>query len=255
MKNYEFKTTYNTLDNYLKRLIGHNVKSGIAVYQQICSPKRSAELETIRQFKNAIISHNSVREEPEAPLSYTTILKECLKDVSKNEASIAAQLKSIDTDGKGYSKYKKDRPVYGYPSTNMCPGAPCNVEKFYFRNHDISPNAEINMSLMIEMANLIANYEGFSNNPFTSKNIIVREGMVNSFINLKSIKGPAYGVLMETRDLFAFFNGKKYDAISCIFGAKLSARNVKTFGLYYMCNEHITKMMNGAAVSLDVSYK
>lgn len=99
----EFEDYYNTLDMYLRRIGGYpENKSAIYDYEFVIDPHRSAQLGTIRRFRNSFSGHgNRVGGEmPTPPRSYITFLDEEIKYIQENEDEVAMKMrKRRESDG------------------------------------------------------------------------------------------------------------------------------------------------------------
>ncbi|MBO5287724.1 MAG: hypothetical protein J6B34_06315 [Clostridia bacterium] len=102
----EFEDYYNTLDMYLRRIGGYpENKSAIYDYEFVIDPHRSAQLGTIRRFRNSFSGHgNRVGGEmPTPPRSYITFLDEEIKYIQQNEKEVGRRLaQRREENGDGY---------------------------------------------------------------------------------------------------------------------------------------------------------
>ena len=108
--NDRFLTAYNRLDNYLQSLVvvkGH--VNMISYLERISPEKKRAEIKTIREYKNLILSHgvSPGDEKPEVPVTWITWLHNELAWCKRNASVIAPKLQNLlDKDGKGVGSHK-----------------------------------------------------------------------------------------------------------------------------------------------------
>ena len=92
--NQIFKAKYNQLDDLIKRLSGNSKGSGIVALEKASPAEIAGKLDTIRNFKNTIISHNKIPEpEPQASTNYIDFLDEELTYVKSHQQALAKTLR------------------------------------------------------------------------------------------------------------------------------------------------------------------
>lgn len=96
--NQEFKAKYNQLDDLVKRLSGNLRSSGIMALEKISPAEIAGKLDTIRKFKNTIISHNKIPgPEPQVPTHYITFLDEELMYVKTHQQVLTKILREAES--------------------------------------------------------------------------------------------------------------------------------------------------------------
>ena len=108
--NSVFKARYNVLDNYCKRLAGiDDNKSGIFLLEQVVDIERASYLKTIRSFKNTIVSHNGIDEEPIAPNKYINFINSEIEYIKRNESSMKIKLQNAAKNKNANKSSKKEK--------------------------------------------------------------------------------------------------------------------------------------------------
>lgn len=96
--NQIFKAEYNQLDDLIKRLSGNSKGSGIVALEKVSPAEIAGKLDTIRNFKNTIISHNKIPgPEPQAPTNYIDFLDEELTYVKSHQQALAKALRQAES--------------------------------------------------------------------------------------------------------------------------------------------------------------
>ena len=103
--NDRFLTAYNRLDSYLRSLVVVKGHVNMVSYLERISPeKKRAEIETIRKYKNLVLSHgvSPGDEKPEVPVAWITWLHNELAWCKRNAKIIAPKLQKLIDE-----RYKK----------------------------------------------------------------------------------------------------------------------------------------------------
>ena len=99
--NQEFKAKYNQLDSFVKKLSGNPKESGIMALENVSPAEIAGKLDTIRKFKNTIISHNNIPgPEPQVPTHYIQFLDDELRYVQTHQQELAKVLKQAESKNK-----------------------------------------------------------------------------------------------------------------------------------------------------------
>ena len=97
--NNRFLSQYNALDFYLKRITGNQTENMIAYYERILPQRLSAEMRTVREYKNKLESHPVLPEnkKPIIPMEWVKWLERqynyCLKNSQKVKFKLLNEMK------------------------------------------------------------------------------------------------------------------------------------------------------------------
>lgn len=94
----KFQNVYNTLDIFLHNLINApDSASVISIYERILPPQRSAEMKTIRMFKNTVTSHGVFfqGERPKATRGQIAFLENEIRYVQNNTQEVKRKMLAI----------------------------------------------------------------------------------------------------------------------------------------------------------------
>ena len=93
----DFEDAYKTLENLLRNVTNIDDKPLIPLFVKILPPYLSAQMETIRKFRNSFMGHGAKvdGEHPQAPNTYVVFLNKEIQWITNNKSSVCNQIRSL----------------------------------------------------------------------------------------------------------------------------------------------------------------